>query len=335
MMVICRFTDTEATDPCRAAHECNDRNAMPQDNTPPVPTRPDDTMIAGRDAGLVARLGAEAFGSFFLVLVGLGIALYTNLSGAGALGTSFGFGLALVGGTIVLGHVSGGHFNPAVTIGAAVAGRIAWRDVVPYWVAQIVGAVLAGGVLFLTIPSKLPALVQQGVPGASTKTFFAQTANGYAVHSPLSALSQAQAQFGLVPALLVEAVATAVLVGVVLAATSQRVARTVAPFAIGLTYAVLLLLAAPITGGGLNPARSTAAAIFSGGGAVGQLWLFWVAPLLGAVLAAVVYRAALWSVSRTTGPARPAPSRPRTRTNTPWGARPPEPSRRLPGPPQP
>jgi len=283
--------DTEATDPGRAAHECNERNAMSQGNTPPVPTRPDDT-------GLVARLGAEAFGSFFLVLVGLGIALYTNLSGAGALGTSLGFGLALVGGTIALGHVSGGHFNPAVTIGAAVAGRIAWRDVVPYWVAQILGAVLAGAVLFLTIPSKLPALVQQGVPGASTKTFFAQTANGYAAHSPLSALSQAQAQFGLVPALLVEALATAVLVGVVLAATSQRVARTVAPFAIGLTYAVLLLLAAPITGGGLNPARSTAAAIFSGGGAVGQLWLFWVAPLLGAVLAAVVYRYRAFAAER-------------------------------------
>ena len=243
------------------------------------------------EASLPARLGAEALGAFFLVLVGLGVSLYTGLSGAGSLGVALGWGLALVAGMVALGHVSGGHFNPAVTIGAAVAGRLAWRDVLPYWLAQIIGGALAASALFLTIPKELPALIQQGVPAASAKTFFALTANGYGHHSTLWTLSNKAVAFGFTQALLIEVLATALLVAVVLGSPSRRVPSTLAPFAIGLSYAVLVLVAAPITGGGLNPARSTAAAIFSGSAALGQVWLFWVAPVVGAVFAALLYRA--------------------------------------------
>lgn len=249
-----------------------------------------DVVVEAMRPSLVARLGAEALGTFLLVLVGLGVSLYSALSGAGTLGVALGFGLALIGGTITLGHISGGHFNPAVTIGAAIAGRTPWRDLLPYWLAQIVGGVLAAATLFLTIPSALPGLVAQGAAGASTKTFFAATANGFGAHSPLSTLSKGQVTFDLLPAMLIEIVATALLVGVVLAATNRRAQHTLAPFAMGLTYAVLMLVASPVTNGGLNPARSTAAAVFSGGAVFGQLWLFWVAPVIGATLAGLAYR---------------------------------------------
>jgi len=237
---------------------------------------------------LLARLGAEALGTFFLVLVGIGVSLYSALSSAGALGVALGFGLTLIGGTIALGHVSGGHFNPAVTIGAAIAGRTPWRDVLPYWLAQILGGALATAALFLTIPPTLLTLVGAGT---TTRSFFAATANGYGEHSPLATLSGGQASFDLLPALLIEIVATALLVGVVLGATNRRAQHTLAPFAMGLTYAVLILVAWPITNGSLNPARSTAAAIFSDSWAFGQLWLFWVAPVVGAALAGLAYRA--------------------------------------------
>ena len=250
----------------------------------------DDVVVEPVRPSLIARLGAEAFGSFFLVLVGLGIALYTTLSGAGALGAALGFGLALLGGTIALGHVSGGHFNPAVTVGAAIAGRSPWRDLLPYWLAQVVGGALAAAVLFLTIPTALPTLVSQGA-AATTRTFFGTTANGYGAHSPLATLSTGQVTFALLPALLIEIIGTALLVGVVLAATNRRSKHSLAPFAIGLTYTVLILVASPITNGGLNPARSTAAALFSPSFALSQLWLFWVAPIIGAALAGLAYRA--------------------------------------------
>lgn len=241
-------------------------------------------------ASLAARLGAEAIGTFFLVLAGLGAALYTTLSGAATLGIALGFGLALVGGTIAFGHVSGGHFNPAVTIGAAIADRLPWRDVLPYWLAQLIGGALASGTLFLTIPSALPTLVASGTE-TTTRQFFATTASGFGEHSPLATLSTGQVEFGLLPALLIEIIGTALLVGVVLAATKQGAQRALAPFAVGVTYAALVLLATPISNGSLNPARATAAALFSGGDAFAQLWVFWVAPLVGALLAGLAYRA--------------------------------------------
>ncbi|MGV8965740.1 MAG: aquaporin [Cellulomonas sp.] len=250
----------------------------------------DDLVVEPVRPSLLARLGAEAVGSFMLVLVGLGIAVYAPLTGAGALGAALGIGLAVVGGTIAFGHISGGHFNPAVTLGAAISGRSPGREVLPYWLAQLIGATLAGAALFLTIPAALPKLVSQGAE-ASARSFFGAAANGYGAHSPLSTLSTGAASFDLVPALLIEILATALLVGVVLGATSRRTKNTLAPFAIGLTYTAVVLLAAPITNAGINPARSTAAALFSESSALGQLWLFWVAPLVGAALAALAFRA--------------------------------------------
>ena len=240
--------------------------------------------------GLVARLGAEAFGTFALVLVGLGIALYAGLSQVDGLAVALGFGIAVLAAIVAVGHVSGGHFNPAVTLGAAIGGRTAWKDVLPYWLAQLVGGILAAAILFITIPSNLPSAITQN-PEDTAKTFFTNVANGFGEHSPLATASSGQVEFSLVIGLLVEIVLTAVFVGIILGATDRRSANVQAPFAIGLALAVLLLVATPVTNGSLNPARSTAAAIFSESWALGQLWLFWVAPLVGAALAGLVYRA--------------------------------------------
>jgi len=245
---------------------------------------------------LVARLGAEVFGTFFLVLAGLGVALYASSTfaatggGTGGLGVALAFGVAVAGGAAAVGYVSGGHFNPAVTFGAALAGRTAWRDVVPYWLAQIVGGAIAAAVLFISVPSKLPAAVAQDGKG-SARNFFSAVANGFGEHSPLGVGSQGAVQFSLLAALLVEAVATAVFVGVILGVTDRRSKSVVGPFAIGLTLAVVILIAMPVTNASINPARSTAAAIFSEGWAFKQLWLFWVAPLLGGAIAGLIYRA--------------------------------------------
>lgn len=286
------------TPDCGSTHApaTEDRMHMSMD-TSEISTTSDPTGEPARDLvvepvrpGLLARLGAEAVGSFLLVLAALGILLYTQLTGASALGTALGLGLAVVGATIALGHVSGGHFNPAITFGSAVAGRSPWRDVLPYWLAQLIGGAVAAATLFLTIPSALPTLVSQGA-AATTRTFFGATANGYGEHSPLATLTGGEAAFELLPALLVEILGTALLLAVVLGATSRIATRALAPFAIGLTYAALVLVASPITNGGLNPARSTAAALFSEGTALGQLWLFWVAPLVGAAIAGLAYRA--------------------------------------------
>lgn len=271
---------------------------------PEVETDDEDVVVEELDAyvvpagtvvvtgsSLVARLGAEAFGTFALVLVGVGIALYSSFSGVGGtLAVALGFGIAVLAGIIAVGHISGGHFNPAVTLGAAIGGRTAWRDVLPYWLAQLVGGILAAAILFITVPSKLPALLDTS-GSATTKSFFSGVSNGYAAHSPLSKLSSGQVEFSLVIALLVEIIVTAVFVGVILGATDRRSANKQAPFAIGLVLAVLILVALPVTNASLNPARSTATAIFSESWALSQLWLFWVAPLVGAALAGLVYRA--------------------------------------------
>ncbi|RHA44108.1 aquaporin [Cellulomonas rhizosphaerae] len=245
---------------------------------------------------LIARLGSEVFGTFFLVLAGLGVALYANSAfatvggGGGPLAVALAFGIAVVAGASALGHVSGGHFNPAVTVGAAIAGRTAWRDVLPYWLAQLIGGAIAAAILFVSIPSALPALVSQGAQ-TTTKTFFSGVSNGYGAHSPIGTASQGSVEFSLAIALLVEVVVTAVFVGIILGATDRRANNRIAPFAIGLALAVLILVAMPVTNASLNPARSTASAIFSDGWALKQLWLFWVAPIVGAALAGLVYRA--------------------------------------------
>ncbi|MDM8086525.1 aquaporin [Cellulomonas cellasea] len=236
---------------------------------------------------LIARIGAEAFGSFVVVLAGLGVALYAGFTGLGggplAVGIAFGFGYLAA--SVAVGHVSGAHFNPALTLGAAIAQRVPWRDVIPYWIAQLVGSAFAAAVLFVAIAS-FPAL------GGAERTFFATVANGFGEHSPIAAVSGAAGEgFGMWGALLIECIVTAVFVGVALGSTDRRSTTLLSPFSIGLGLAVMMLVAIPITNGSLNPARSTAAAIFSESWAFGQLWVFWVAPLVGAAIAAIVYRA--------------------------------------------
>lgn len=241
---------------------------------------------------LVARLGAELFGTFFLVLAGLGVALYAGLGaigGGSGLAVALAFGIAVVGGAAAVGHVSGGHFNPAVTLGAAIGGRTSWRDVLPYWLVQIVGGALGAAVVFIAVPSALPALVTQTDP--SVRGFFSGVANGYGEHSPLGTASTGQAGFSLFAAIVIELVVTAVFVGVILGVTDRRTDSKVAPIVIGLTLTALILVAMPVTNASLNPARSLAAAIFAESWAWKQLWVFFVGPLLGAALAGLVYRA--------------------------------------------
>ncbi|WP_265520740.1 aquaporin [Oerskovia flava] len=241
---------------------------------------------------LLARLGAESFGTFFLVLAILGVALYGRFSNAGlTLASALAGGLALMAAVAAVGHVSGGHFNPAVTLGAAIGGRTAWRDLLPYWLAQLVGAVLAGLVLFATIPQAGLPILQQGgaIAEATRQSFLSSVANGYGDDSPLAAATNGAFAFDMVAVLLIEVVVTAVFVGIILGVTDQRSTAKIAPVAIGLALTVGLLIAAPFSGGSLNPARSFAAAVFAGD--MSQVWLFIVAPLAGAAIAALFYRA--------------------------------------------
>lgn len=240
-------------------------------------------------AGLLTRAAIEALGTFGLVLVIIGTGLYLQVNAASiapvAVALAAGLVLAaLIGG---LGHVSGGHFNPAVSLGAALGGYLGWLDMLAYWVAQVVGGLVAAAVLFITLPS--------GVP--DNQAFFATTANGWAESSPLNSLTQGGATFDLRSALILEIVATAVFVAVTLGVVHRRAVAAVGPFAVGFALASMLLVTGLATGGGLNPARSTAAALFSGADAIGQLWLFWLAPLAGAALAGLVY-VAFGSTSR-------------------------------------
>lgn len=260
--------------------------------TPPVPASDSDEEVdayvvpAGTvvttGPGLLARVGAEAFGSFVLVLAGVGTALYAAVTQAGPLAVALAFGIAVFAGIAAVGHVSGGHFNPAVTFGAALAGRTPWRDVLPYWLAQLVGAAAASAVLFVVVTT-LPALADQ------ERGFFSATSNGFEAHSPIAA--QAGEGFSWIGAGLIELVVTAVFVGIILGVTDRRSTSGAAPVAIGLALAALLLVAIPVTNGSLNPARSVATAIFSESWAWEQIWLFWAAPLLGAAIAALLYRA--------------------------------------------
>ncbi|MEK8225538.1 aquaporin [Oerskovia sp. M15] len=206
---------------------------------------------------------------------------------------AFAGGIALLGGIAAVGHISGGHFNPAVTLGAAIGGRTAWADVLPYWLAQLVGATIASAVLFATIPSSaLPILQQSGlIADATQQAFLSGTANGFGEHSPLAAATNGAFAFDVWAAIIIEVVATAIFVGVILGVTDKRSNSKLAPVAIGLTLTVLLLLAAPFTNASINPARSFAAAVFAGGWTWGQLWVFIVAPLAGAAIAALFYRA--------------------------------------------
>ncbi len=224
---------------------------------------------------LTSRLIAEAFGTFFLVLAVIGTALFSS-GNTGLLGVAFAIGLVVLVGAFALGPISGGHFNPAVTLGVAAAGRIAWRDVLPYIAAQLVGGIVASSLLF-------------GIAATGPKGFLAGlraghfASNGYDANSP--------GHFGLVGAIIVEVVLTAVFLYVILGVTHVRAAAGFAPIAIGFTLTIIHLIAIPVDNASVNPARSIATAIYGGPAALGDLWAFILFPIVGALIAGFTFRA--------------------------------------------
>ncbi len=246
-----------------------------------------------RTPAMSSRLGAEALGTFWLVFGGCGSAIFAAtfvssdpgggpglLLGIGFLGVALAFGLSVMTMAYAVGHVSGAHFNPAVTIGAAVAGRFEWRDVPAYVATQVVAGLLAGAALW-------------GI--ASGKDGFEATgnmaANGYGEHSP--------GGYGLGAVLAAEVVLTAFFLYIILGATDARAPVGFAPIAIGLGLTLIHLISIPISNTSVNPARSTAVAFFNGNGAPAQLWLFWVAPIAGAAIAGATYHV-ITSIDRRT-----------------------------------
>ncbi|MFL6027597.1 MAG: aquaporin Z [Friedmanniella sp.] len=229
---------------------------------------------------LGARLGAEFLGTFILVFGGCGSAVIaaTFISegdnvqlGIGFAGVGLAFGLSVLVGAYAFGHVSGGHFNPAVTLGLAVAKRFGWRSVLPYMVTQVVAASLAGTVLFV---------VASGKPGFNAvQSGFAS--NGYGSRSP--------GGYGLVAALITEVLLTAVFVYVILGATDDRAPKGFAPIAIGFALTLIHLVSIPVTNTSVNPARSLGVAWFAGSAALKQIWLFILAPIAGALIAGASY----------------------------------------------
>lgn len=217
---------------------------------------------------------AEFFGTFWLVFGGCGSAVLAagipDL-GIGYAGVSLAFGLTVLTMAYAVGHISGGHFNPAVSIGLLVGGRFNSKDLVPYIISQVLGAITAAFVLY-TIAS--------GVEGFNASAGFAS--NGYGEHSPHG--------YSLMAALLIEVVLTAFFLIIIMGATDKRAPAGFAPIAIGLALTLIHLISIPVTNTSVNPARSTGVAIFQGSWAIEQLWLFWVAPIVGAIIGAVVYR---------------------------------------------
>jgi aquaporin Z len=222
------------------------------------------------------RLAAEFVGTFVLVLGGCGTAVLAAGVpdvGVGYLGVALAFGLTVLTMAYAVGHVSGGHFNPAVTVGLAMARRFAWRDVLGYVVTQVVAASIAATVLFV---------IANGKAGFSAKDSGFAT-NGYGDHSP--------GGYSLLAVIVVEVVLTAVFVTVILGTTDTRAPKGFAPLAIGLALTLIHLISIPVSNTSVNPARSTGPALFVGGAALGQLWVFWVMPLLGGLIAGASYAA--------------------------------------------
>jgi aquaporin Z len=220
------------------------------------------------------RLAAEFLGTLWLVLGGCGSAVLAAAFpglGIGFAGVSLAFGLTVLTMAYAIGHVSGCHLNPAVTLGLVIGGRFKGKDLLPYVVAQVAGAIVAAGVLYL---------IASGKAGFSVGGGFAS--NGYGEHSP--------GGYSLVAALVSEVVMTFFFLMIILGATDERAPSGFAPIAIGLALTLIHLISIPVTNTSVNPARSTGPAIFVGGWALAQLWLFWIAPLLGAAVAGVAYR---------------------------------------------
>ncbi|MEZ9183691.1 aquaporin Z [Vibrio splendidus] len=219
---------------------------------------------------------AEMFGTFWLVLGGCGSAVLTAAFpdvGIGLLGVSLAFGLTVLTMAFAIGHISGCHLNPAVTIGLWSGGRFDGKDVAPYIIAQVIGGIIAGGVLFVI------ASGQAGFDAAASG--FAS--NGYGEHSP--------GGYSLTAALVCEVVMTMVFLFVIMGATDSKAPAGFAPIAIGLCLTLIHLISIPVTNTSVNPARSTGVAVFVGDWAVSQLWLFWIAPIIGAVIGAAIYKA--------------------------------------------
>jgi aquaporin Z len=219
------------------------------------------------------RLTAEFVGTFWLVLGGCGSAVIAGAFpgvGIGLLGVSLAFGLTVMTMAFAIGHVSGCHLNPAVSLGLVVGGRFKAGELIPYWVAQVLGAILAAAVLYF---------IASGQPGFDVARGFG--ANGYGDHSI--------GGYSLGAGLVTEVVMTFMFLIVILGATDKRAPQGFAPIAIGLGLTLIHLISIPVTQTSVNPARSTGPALFVGGWALGQLWMFWVAPLIGAALAGFVY----------------------------------------------
>ncbi len=220
------------------------------------------------------KLVAEAIGTFWLTFAGCGAAVLAAAFpqlGIGFLGVAVAFGLSVLTMAYAIGHVSGCHLNPAVTVGLTVGGRFPARSVVPYVVAQVIGAVAASALLYA---------IARGALGFDVASGFA--ANGYGAHSP--------GHYGLVAALGMEVVMSAVFLFVIMGATHGKAPVGFAPIAIGLALTLIHLVSIPVTNTSVNPARSTGPALFVGGWALQQLWLFWVAPLVGGAIGGAVYR---------------------------------------------
>ena len=231
---------------------------------------------------MIKRLGAEFIGTFWLVLGGCGSAVLAanfggdgNPLGIGLLGVSLAFGLTVLTGAYAFGHISGAHFNPAVSFGLWAGGRFPGRDLLPYIVAQVAGAIFAGYILYQ---------IASGNPGFSIDPAAAGTfaSNGYGAMSP--------GGYTVAAAFLCEVVMTAMFLVVILGATHKRAPAGFAPIAIGLGLTLIHLISIPVTNTSVNPARSTGVALFAGSGALDQLWLFWLAPILGGLLGGVIYK---------------------------------------------
>ncbi|ACI92237.1 MIP family channel protein [Afipia carboxidovorans OM5] len=220
------------------------------------------------------KYAAELIGTFWLTFTGCGSALLAAAFpqvGIGLLGVAFTFGLAVVTMAFAVGHISGCHLNPAVTVGLAAGGRFPSNQIIPYIVAQVIGAILGAALLYL---------IASGKAGFDLAGGFAS--NGYAEHSP--------GKYSLLACLVCEVVMTAMFIFIIMGATHGRAPAGFAPLAIGLALVMIHLVSIPVTNTSVNPARSTGPALFVGGWALQQLWLFWIAPLVGGALGGVVYR---------------------------------------------
>ena len=220
------------------------------------------------------KYGAEFFGTFWLVLGGCGSAVLAAAFpkvGIGLLGVALAFGLTVLTMAFAIGHISGCHLNPAVSVGLWAGGRFSGKQLLPYIIAQVLGAIVAGGVLYL---------IASGKAGFDVAAGFA--CNGYGDHSP--------GGYSLLAALVTEVVMTMMFLLIILGATDKRAPQGFAAIAIGLGLTLIHLISIPVTNTSVNPARSTGVAVFVGGWALAQLWLFWMAPIAGAFLGAAIYR---------------------------------------------